>query len=58
MVVLGLYGRTLEIGRSNIVHDSGASLFIDGRHVTSIQLERLTRVKEDDRFPEPASVQS
>ena len=51
MKIIGIYGRTLEPGRSAIVHDSGASLFIEGKHANSIQAERITRVKEEDRFP-------
>lgn len=33
------------------VHDAGASLFIDGEHVCSIQQERLSRVKFDGSEP-------
>lgn len=51
MNILGFYGRTVEPGRGAIVHDAGASLFVDGRHRYSLQAERITRVKEDDRFP-------
>ena len=32
-------------------HDSGCTLFIDGKHICSINEERLTRVKYDGNFP-------
>jgi carbamoyltransferase len=34
------------------VHDAGASLFIDGEHICSIQEERLSRVKYDGSEPQ------
>ena len=33
------------------VHDSGATLFINGKHICSISEERLTRVKREGNFP-------
>jgi len=32
-------------------HDSGATLFVDGKHIRSIEEERLSRFKHDGRFP-------
>ncbi len=54
MNVLGIYG---AIGwdshnDNGWVHDSGATLFVDGKHVCSIQEERLTGYKYDGNFPE------
>jgi carbamoyltransferase len=34
------------------VHDSGATLFIDGVHVCSISEERLSRIKLDGNYPQ------
>ena len=33
------------------VHGSGATLFIDGKHISSISEERLSRIKYDGNFP-------
>lgn len=33
------------------VHDSGCTLFVDGKHVRSINEDRLSRVKYDGTFP-------
>ena len=35
-------------------HDSGCSLFIGGKHICSINEERLTRIKYDGNFPKSA----
>ncbi len=59
MITLGLYGALdwqadksfNNEGRHTWVHDSGASLFVDGTHVSSISEERLTRKKHDGNFP-------
>ncbi len=59
MITLGLYGsfdwqadKSFNAeGRHTWVHDSGATLFIDGKHITSISEERLTRKKHDGNFP-------
>ena len=32
------------------IHDAGATLFVDGKHVRSISEERLSRVKYDGNF--------
>jgi carbamoyltransferase len=64
MNVLGVYGAfgwnprnedhiKDDIGQHLLewVHDAGASLFVDGEHVCSIQEERLSRVKFDGNEP-------
>jgi len=52
MNILGLYG---YFGGNNPdrlwVHDAGASLFIDGKHICSIAEERLSREKHDGEYP-------
>ena len=54
MKVLGIYGSIGFDGssRESYVHDSGATLFIDGEHLCSIQEERLSGLKYDGRYPE------
>jgi len=54
MKVLGIYGSIGFDGsdRESYVHDAGATLFIDGEHVCSIQEERLSGLKYDGRYPE------
>ena len=54
MKVLGIYGSILFDGSSeqSYIHDAGATLFIDGEHICSIQEERLSGLKYDGRFPE------
>jgi carbamoyltransferase len=54
MNILGIYG---ALGwdthnDTNWTHDSGATLFINGKHVCSIQEERLTKYKYDGNYPE------
>ena len=34
------------------VHDSGATLFVDGKHIRSIDESRLTRNKQEGNYPE------
>lgn len=59
MIILGLYGAfDWEANQSfddhqdlSWVHDSGATLFINGNHICSISEERLTRIKNDGNFP-------
>lgn len=61
MIILGLYGSIgWEANESHDpysetddpwVHDSGATLFINGKHICSIAEERLTRVKREGNFP-------
>lgn len=59
MIILGIYGAfDWEANQSydknqNLtwVHDAGATLFIDGKHICSISEERLTRIKHDGNFP-------
>lgn len=60
MNVLGLYGsigwdsnRSFdENGNAVWNHDSGATLFINGKHICSISEERLTRIKYDGDYPQ------
>lgn len=62
MNVLGIYGGMMwdanksssNLGFGNFdswVHESGASLFIDGKHIRSGLEERFTRIKYDGNFP-------
>jgi carbamoyltransferase len=62
MNVLGIYGGLswdANVTKSNLghgdfeswVHESGASLFIDGKHIRSGQEERFSRIKYDGNFP-------
>ena len=63
MIILGIYGSFgWEANESYNkfsgletddpwVHDSGATLFINGKHICSISEERLTRVKREGDFP-------
>ena len=46
MKILGLQG-ALDYD----VHDSGCTLFLDGKHIVSISEERLSRIKYDGYFP-------
>ncbi len=60
MIIIGLYGAfEWEANKSfdshdefTWVHDSGATLFINEKHICSISEERLTRIKHDGNFPE------
>ena len=52
MNIIGLYGKLEYLTESKLeedvdCHDSGATLFVDGYHIRSINEERLSRVKED-----------
>ena len=59
MITIGVYGsfdwealKTYnEHGENTWVHDSGATLFIDGKHISSISEERLTRRKHEGNYP-------
>jgi len=59
MIILGIYGAfDWEANKSNNnqgdltwTHDSGATLFIHGKHISSISEERLTRKKYEGNFP-------
>lgn len=60
MNIIGLYGgfdweanRSYDMNNNGTwVHDSGATLFKDGKHITSISEERLTRVKYEGNYPQ------
>ena len=55
MNIIGIHGSVdwdpHDMKSLNMVHDSGATLFVDGKHVRSIDEERLSRRKYDGRFP-------
>ncbi len=55
MNIIGIHGAVdwdpHDMKSLNMVHDSGATLFVDGKHVRSIDEERLSRRKYDGRFP-------
>jgi carbamoyltransferase len=42
------------LGISAFYHDSAAALIIDGKIITAIEEERLTRIKHDNQFPHMA----
>ena len=57
MKIIGLYGKLEYLTESKLeedvaCHDYGATLFVDGYHIRSINEERLNRVKEYGGFPE------
>jgi carbamoyltransferase len=59
MIVFGIYGafdwdanKSLDSrGQPAWVHDSGATLFVNGKHICSISEERLTRTKYEGNYP-------
>jgi carbamoyltransferase len=60
MNILGIYGAINWNSRNDFdphsheptyVHDSGATLIKDGKHICSIDEERLSRIKYDGNFP-------
>ena len=59
MNILGIYGAFDWEANSSFddhqnltwVHDAGATLFIQSKHICSISEERLTRIKHDGNFP-------
>ena len=46
MNIIGIQGAL-----NHDVHDSGCTLFVDGKHIVSISEERLSRIKYDGSFP-------
>ena len=56
MKVIGVYG-ALDWDDNKFdcpdtyIHDAGATLFVDGKHVRSINEERLTRTKDEGNYP-------
>jgi len=60
MIIIGVYGAFdwkadlsyNEAGEPLWCHDSGATLFINGKHICSISEERLSRLKYDGNYPE------
>lgn len=56
MKVIGVYGAldwdANDFNKPNTyIHDAGATLFVDGKHVRSINEERLTRIKDEGNYP-------
>lgn len=62
MNIIGIYGSigwnvldAIEVGVDKVnehwLHNSGATLFVNGNHVCSIEEERLSRIKYDGNFP-------
>ena len=56
MIILGLHSAIGWNGNHaddmSRVHDSGATLFVDGKHIRSIDESRLTRNKQEGNYPE------
>ena len=52
MNILGIYGAFGWDSRVDWVHDSGATLFINGNHICSIAEERLSQLKYDGDYPQ------
>ena len=56
MKVIGVYGAldwdANDFHKANTyIHDAGATLFVEGKHVRSINEERLTRIKDEGNYP-------
>jgi carbamoyltransferase len=56
MKIIGIYGAldwdaNLFDTPDTYIHDAGATLFINGIHIRSINEERLTRIKDEGNFP-------
>lgn len=53
MNILGIYGAFYWDANTvdNWTHDSGSTIFINGKHVCSISEERLTKVKYEGNYP-------
>lgn len=56
MKIVGIYGAldwdANQFDKPKVyVHDSGATLFVDGKHVRTISEERLTRIKCEGNYP-------
>ena len=55
MKILGLHSAIgwegNNVDQMSRVHDSGATLFVDGKHIRSIDEARLTRNKEEGNYP-------
>ena len=56
MIIVGIYGAydwdaNQATNSSDYVHDSGCTLFVDGKHIASVNEERITREKYDGNFP-------
>ena len=55
MNIVGIHGAigwdARDLRSMDMIHDSGCTLFVDGKHIRSIDEERLSRRKYDGRFP-------
>ena len=56
MIIVGIYGAydwdaNKATDNSDYVHDSGCTLFVDGKHIASVNEERITREKYEGNFP-------
>ena len=55
MIILGLHSAldwdSSDAKNFSRIHDSGCTLFIDGKHIRSIDESRLTRVKYEGNYP-------
>jgi|TARA_R110001592_G_scaffold11657_1_gene57053 carbamoyltransferase len=64
MIIVGIYGAynwdanlselTNDDASVTFMHDGGCTLFIDGKHICSINEERITRTKYDGNYPHNA----
>ena len=52
MKIIGLYGCCGWAPDDDWLHSAGASLWVDGAHISTISEERLTREKYDGNFPD------
>ena len=52
MKIIGIYGCCSWTSDDAWLHSAGASLWIDGTHISTISEERLTRDKYDGNFPD------
>jgi len=52
MNILGIYGAFGWNSREDWLHDSGATLFVNGNHICSISEERLSKIKYDGDYPQ------
>lgn len=56
MIIVGIYGAydwdATDSSGEHFLHDGGCSLFINGKHICSINEERLSKCKYDGSYPE------
>ena len=60
MNIIGIHGSLDAAGAGgwenkgtyeDTVHDAGCTLFVDGKHIRSVDEERVSRLKHDGRMP-------